>query len=552
MPETTLNPTARTPVEGGAGNSRAGLAADALAAAASVAVPTRSSAGKAPNILFPTGDPAITTQEPEFFRDLNLDQIVDTVTKGREAANLKPFFHTPLTNLDQIAFRHEIMADLQNEAFFNGLKAFSDKMLALRDRIATEKSLHYQYQKGRTLLRAAEHYVEGVENLHRALAAAPLRSRGLTAFRDFLGKYVASPDFKTLADDTRSVRDGLAAVRYCVLIQDSNITVRNYESEGDYSAEVEEAFGIFKHAAVKDYHVEFSENTSMNHVEAMILDYVAKLNPAAFAALNGFATKHPTFVDSAILEFDRGIQFYVSFLDYVRGLAAQGLRFCFPVVSETSKETLSRGGFDIALASKLIASNQPPVCNDFHLTGAERMIVITGPNQGGKTTFARAFGQLHYLASIGCPVPGTEVRVALVDRVFTHFDTEEDIANLSGKLKDDLIRMQRILSQATPRSLVVMNEIFASTTLDDAIFLGRDMLTRFTALDVLGVCVTFLDELSTLNEKVVSMSASIVPENPTQRTFRITRMPASGLAYALALAEKYHLTYGSLKGRITK
>jgi hypothetical protein len=78
------------------------------------------------------------------------------------------------------------------------------------------------------------------------------------------------------------------------------------------------------------------------------------------------------------------------------------------------------------------------------------------------------------------------------------------------------------------------------------------MLERFTALDVLGVCVTFLDELSTLNEKVVSMSASIVPENPTQRTFRITRMPASGLAYALALAEKYHLTYGSLKGRITK
>jgi DNA mismatch repair ATPase MutS len=543
MLDTTTTQPARTPVESGAD----GRAAQAIAAAT-----TRSAAGKAPNVLFPDADAVVVTQEPEFFRDLNLDQIVESITKGREAVNLKPFFYTPLTRLDQIAFRHEIMSDVQNETLFAGLKSFSEKMLAMRDRLSTEKVLHYQYQKERTLLRAAEHYVEAVENLCRDLTMAGVRSRGLTAFRDFLGQYVASAAFKTLADDTRSVRDGLAAVRYCVLIQDSNITVRNYDAEADYGTEVEETFGIFKQAAAKDYHVEFPESSAMNHVESMILDFVAKLNPAAFAALDGFYTKHPTFVDAAILEFDRGIQFYVSYLDYVKSLAQAGLRFCFPIVSETSKETLSRGGFDLALASKLIASQQPPVCNDFQLTGAERLIVITGPNQGGKTTFARAFGQLHYLASLGCPVPGTEVRVSLVDRVFTHFDTEENIANLSGKLKDDLARMHRILDQATPRSLVVMNEIFASTSLEDAIYLGRNMLERFTALDVLGVCVTFLDELSTLNEKVVSMSASIVPENPTQRTFRITRMPASGLAYALALAEKYHLTYGSLKGRITK
>jgi DNA mismatch repair ATPase MutS len=153
---------------------------------------------------------------------------------------------------------------------------------------------------------------------------------------------------------------------------------------------------------------------------------------------------------------------------------------------------------------------------------------------------------------VGLPVQGTEARVFLVDRIFTHFDSEEDISTLHGKLKDDLVRIHKVVQQATPKTLVVMNEIFSSTTLEDAIFLGKKVLDGLAKADVVGVCVTFLDELSSLNEKVVSMVATIVPENPTQRTFRIERMPANGLSYAVALAEKYRLTYGRLKERISK
>ena len=505
------------------------------------------------SILFERTEDSIkkeTLEAPVFFVDLNLDQIIDAITAGRQEYNLKPFFYTSLNDIEAIKYRHEIFQDLENKTLFEGIKSFAQKMHTMRIHLSLVDKLYYKFHKEGWFLDTVEIYCDAVNCLVHDLTLVDSKSRGFLAFREYLTDYTNSRLFTSLLAETKKLKADLSAVKYCLLIKGNGIKVRKYESEIDYSPEVEKTFEKFKQGAVKDYRAKLPTGSGMNHVEAQILDLVAKLYPDIFLDVDNYCAKHGNYLDETIGVFDREIQFYVAYLEYVAIFKRAGLKFCYPHISNKGKEVYDYEGFDLALAYKLISEKSSVVCNDFYLKDKERIFVVSGPNQGGKTTFARTFGQLHYLASRGCPVPGKEAQLFLFDRLFTHFEKEENIKDLRGKLEDDLVRIYDIQNQSTSSSIIVINEILTSTTLNDALFLSKKIMEKIIQLDLLCVWVTFIDELTSFSEKTVSMVSTVVPENPALRTYKIVRRPADGLAYAISIAEKYRLTYDCLKERI--
>ena len=507
------------------------------------------------SILFPGAGrdgPAPDAGVPACFHDLDLDFVVDAVAASAAEYDLAPFFHVRLDDTDEVVYRQDVMRDLErSEGLRESIAVFAASMGAMRGHRERAQKCIYKQEKERWLLEAMSVYANGVERLSADVCQSGATSSGMIAFGDYLVALVDSVAFKRLAADTRVMLAGLSGIRYSVHIKGSRVTVRHHDDQADFSAMVEATFAKFRHGLTRDYRARFEvSSTGIDHVEAQILERVALLFPQVFQALEHYVEIHAHETDDHLVQFDREIQFYVAWFAHMQACRRRGLEFCYPQVSRTDKAIEGRDVFDLALVTRALDGKDCVVRNDFHLDRAERVFVVSGPNHGGKTTFARTVGQMHWLASLGLPVPGTQARLFLCDQIFTHFEREEDITSLRGKLKDDLVRIHRILDQATPDSLVIMNEIFASTTLQDATLLGRKVMARLSELDLLAVCVTFLAELATFDVKTVSMMSLIDPHDPAIRTYRVERKPADGVAYAMAIAEKFRVTRRWLLQRI--
>ncbi len=509
------------------------------------------------SILFPPGA-AIGSSEktimPDSFKDLNLDQVSEAALEAAKDADLSPYWYAPLSDRAVIRYRQDVLRDLEDRSREDALAAFSTAVwrLSLRAHQLTEALTgkdgwdDNHYTRGR-FLECVLDYADAVESLDAFLRGASLRAAGLVAFREHVSAYIGAGSFARMAARARALREAFDKIQYCMLLQNGTVKVRQYEGQKEARPDIEETFARFRQKDAQDYRQKLYRGPGTTHIEAAVLGMLARYDPDEFTALTDFSRTYIDFLDAKIVRFAREIQFYLGWIAYIRPMREAGLPFCYPDFTDSPSEILFAESFDVALARRVA-----PVTNDFAFAFPERIAVVTGPNQGGKTTFARMVGQLHHLAAIGLCVPGTRARLFLCDRVLTHFERQESLATLNGKLMDELVRLKAVLSRATPRSLVIVNEIFSSTTLADALDLGGRMMRALCALKIPVVLVTFLDELASFSPEVASLMSTVDPDDAARRTYKVVRRAADGLAYALQIAARHRLTYETLKGRLAK
>ena len=507
------------------------------------------------SILFPQnrGIP-LQTQEPECFRDLNLDQVFAPIL--RENPNLAPWIYTLCPDRETVFFRQAVLKDLRREENRQLFGDFSRELLELSrlyraaaEELSSGDSWRNTWLVRGHMLELGNRYCSTLETLREKLRSRVLVSRGLENFKIRLEAYCESPAYGQLSGALDKLNNRFGSLQYCLLIRNGTVRVKKYQGEPDLSEEILRVFERFRQGEGKDYRQQLPERPYADHVEVGILHCLSKLYPEEFDLLENFIRDFPDFLEEGICRVAGELLFYLSWLKRTEPMEQAGLPFCIPGVAEPGERRFADGFFDLALADNL---GSRIVANDFFLEPPEQIIVVTGPNQGGKTTFARAFGQLHYLAALGLTVPGRQAALGLSDRVVTHFERQETIQSLSGKLQDDLIRLKALLDQTTDRTVFVINEIFASTTQADALELGGRMMELLLKTGAAGILVTFLEELARTGPETVSMMSSVEPENPDCRTYRVVRRPPDGQAYAMTLARKHGLTYEMLRRRIQK
>jgi MutS domain V len=219
------------------------------------------------------------------------------------------------------------------------------------------------------------------------------------------------------------------------------------------------------------------------------------------------------------------LAFYLGALNLREALAAAGEPVCVPVPVEQAKLALTaRGLYDPALSLRLAGGAAGrAVGNDLEADG-KRLVMITGANQGGKSTFLRSVGLAQLMMQCGLFVAAESFTASVSPGTFTHFNREEDAAMEQGKLDEELSRMRDIAGQLTPGCVLLANESFAATNEQEGSEIGRQIVRALLDSGVRVFFVTHLFDLAqSLYASCDSTALFLRPERRDDgaRTFRL-------------------------------
>jgi hypothetical protein len=187
------------------------------------------------------------------------------------------------------------------------------------------------------------------------------------------------------------------------------------------------------------------------------------------------------------------LAFYVGCVNLHEQLVRKGEPACMPLPAAPDARRLSfRGLYDVGLA---LSVDRRVVGNDANADRKD-LLIITGPNTGGKSTFVRSVGLAQLMMQCGMFVPAESFCASLCDGLFTHYKREEDVRMESGKFDEELSRMSEIVDHITSHSMVLFNESFAATNEREGSEIARQIISALLERGVRALYVTHMYELA--------------------------------------------------------
>jgi hypothetical protein len=529
------------------------------------------------SLLWPDGRPTPTWYvSPDVIRDLELEAVLSAMCSQRAYRDaLRAILFRLCLDEETIRCRQIVLADLLASPV---LGAKLKELLPLLDeltgfsyrRAAVENPLHEVVARAREL----ELLVAIVLRLHEAFsgAATPLRSPGLIALRDQIAAQVEDRQFQELAEDLPALLESLrrnASVTIGVnlderLRPEAAVLLSVNDQPFTESSLLDRLLGKGEgRGGVAPIHrPPVSGDERLEPMMVPLFRDLAKVlqkisEPVArelkkYAQLNGrfLAELHPQLI------------FYVCALDLIHDLQAAGMSLATPqIVPAGERISRASAAYNLLLAIQKLHTQDAGrpsaavVANDVDLGENGRIAILTGPNQGGKTTYMQGVGLLHVLAQVGLPVPAEEAHFSPVDAIYTHYPLEERLELGTGRFGDEARRIRAIFEEATPRSLVLLNESLSTTDMGEGAYLARDVVRALRRIGLRAIFTTHLHELAAaaaeINAGTPGDSAvfSLIASRPQgamapdeKYSYHIQPGPPLGRSYAEHIAARYGIS----------
>ncbi len=531
------------------------------------------------SLLWPSGTSDLNSVSlgNETVADLALEPIVQALDQDyRHAGFIRAVLCQLCTGPEVIRYRQEILQDLLAfPALAAALERLMPELAALLQPGGTAWPGESPLMPTMTRLSELDRYVAAVDRLRETLDAAPnLRSTGLGRLRvaitviaadaDVVALRAELPQMRELIGQASSVTIGLNLGRDLQPEGATIVELNHYKFKGTRSLLGRLLPGTTSAAPAASGSLHEVGPSALRRDSQLFKDLQRLLESATAPLLKALGRYRDISV-GPLGALERELAFYTGAAALIRRLECAGLAVCRPEIAPAAERACEvAGSANLSLALQLLAERSTGfvadrlITNDVDYDADTCLLVVTGPNRGGKTTFCRAIGQAQVLFQSGLFVPGTAARLSPVDGIWTHFPLPETDRPGAGRFDEEVQRLRRIFAEATGASLILLNEPLTSTAERDALPIATDMVRALQVLGARSVLITHLHDLALAipelnchgpaNNGIRSLIALATEEDAGMRgTFRIVPGLPAGRSYAADIARQHGMTFAQLQ-----